>query len=85
MAGLEMPPRDDDSPIPDSVTERELQHVVQRYRDRELTLAEAAHEVGVERFTMRMYLADRDVELRLGPTDVNEIQDGADAIRRANR
>jgi predicted HTH domain antitoxin len=79
-----MPPRDD-SPLPDDVSERDLRQVIARYDSEELTLAEAAGDIGVAKLTMRQVLASRGVELRLGADSVEEVRSGIDAIRNANR
>lgn len=63
------------------VNEQQLQKAIDQYAAEELTLAESAAEAGVAKFTMRLILADRDVDLRIGPESVKEIQAGVEAVR----
>jgi response regulator of citrate/malate metabolism len=65
----------------EDVDDKRLQRTVARYEAEELTLAEAAAEVGVSKLTMRLYLADQDVELRICPESIEEIQAGVEAMR----
>jgi hypothetical protein len=69
----------------EDVDDERLQRAVARYEAEELTLAEAAAEVDVAKLTMRLYLAEQDVELRIGPESTEAIEDGVAAVRSANR
>ncbi|MBN1886712.1 MAG: UPF0175 family protein [Thermoflexales bacterium] len=80
--------RDEESVIQDALRhllrarpDFRIQLAIHRYQTEEISLAKAASLAGVSWAQMKDILAERDIQLRLGPETIEEAEDEVRALR----